>query len=179
MPRLERLWASWRMRYINGVDDSKVSDDECPFCAAPAEDDAESLVVERGATCYTILNLFPYTSGHLMVIPYRHVGDYDALTDAEAADLTLLSRRAVAALRSEYNPGGFNLGANIGRAAGAGLPRHFHLHVLPRWDGDTNFVTTVSGLRVLPEDLAETRRRVAAALEHLEEPPRPDVTPDR
>lgn len=164
---VDRIWAGWRLAYVTDADGTHRDPDRCPFCAIPLLADEESLVVERGRHCYTVLNLYPYNSGHLMVIPFRHVGDYEALTDEEAHEVADLSRRAVRAIRQEYRPDGFNLGANIGRAAGAGLPQHFHMHVLPRWDGDTNFVTVLGGVKVMPEELADTAERVRAALERL------------
>lgn len=161
---VDRIWAGWRLAYVTDADGTYRDPDRCPFCSIPLLADDESLIVERGRHCYTVLNLYPYNSGHLMVIPYRHISGYDELTDDEAHEVTDLVRRAVSALKHEYRPDGFNLGANIGSAAGAGLPRHFHMHVLPRWDGDTNFVTVIGGVKVMPEDLADTVRRVRAAL---------------
>lgn len=167
---VDRLWAGWRLPYVARVD-ADHRDGPCIFCRLPELPGEESLLVERGAHNYTVLNLYPYNSGHLMVVPYRHVGEVEALTEEESAELMLLTRRATAALRSEYSPDGTNLGMNLGRAAGAGLPDHLHLHVLPRWGGDTNFVTLIGGAKVLPEELPETWRRVRAALAGLADPP--------
>lgn len=167
MVDVDRIWAGWRLAYVTDEDGSFRDKTRCPFCAIPLLADDESLIVERGRHCFTVLNLYPYNSGHLMVIPYRHASDYEALTDDEAHELTTLTRRAVRALKDEYGPDGLNLGANIGSAAGAGLPQHFHMHVLPRWEGDTNFVTVIGGVKVMPEELADTARRVRAALERL------------
>lgn len=164
---VDRIWAGWRLAYVTDADGTYRDPDRCPFCSIPLLADAESLIVERGSHCYTVLNLYPYNSGHLMVIPYRHVRDYEELTGDEAHEVTDLAMRAVAALKDEYRPDGFNLGANIGSAAGAGLPQHFHMHVLPRWNGDTNFVTVVGGVKVMPEELADTVVRVRAALGRL------------
>ncbi len=168
--QVERLWAGWRLRYVTRVDTERESR-PCVFCRLPDLPDDESLLVERGAHTYTVLNLYPYNSGHVMVVPYRHVSDIEALTEAEADELMLLTRRATAALKSEYSPEAANLGMNLGRAAGAGLPDHLHMHVLPRWGGDTNYVTVIGGAKVLPEDLPDTWRRVRAALGALSDPP--------
>lgn len=164
---IDRIWAGWRLAYVTDADGTHRDPEHCPFCAIPLLPDDESLIVERGRSCYTVLNLYPYNSGHLMVIPYRHVAELDELDAGESDDVMRLSRRAVVALKAEYGPDGFNLGANIGSAAGAGLPRHFHMHVLPRWGGDTNYVTVLGGVKVMPEELADTARRMRAALGRL------------
>jgi ATP adenylyltransferase len=117
----------------------------------------------RGAWCAAVLNAYPYTSGHLMVLPYRHVGALDELTGDESLEMWQGTRDAVAALTAAYTPGGINLGANLGQAAGAGVPGHVHMHVLPRWNGDTNFMTTVASVRVLPESLDDTFAKVRGA----------------
>lgn len=166
-PSMDRLWAGWRMAYVATADEKNRPDaadgDDCVFCRLPALPDEESLIVQRGTDSYVVLNLYPYNSGHCMVLPYRHVGDLDATTPAETAEMADLTRRTVAVLRHVYGPDGFNLGVNMGRAAGAGVPRHLHQHVLPRWTGDTNFITTVGGVKVLPEEITATWRRVRDA----------------
>lgn len=140
----------------------------CIFCAKPAENrDAENLIVWRSTHCFVILNLFPYTSGHLMVTPYRHTRDLTSLTDAEWLDLGYLTRLCVRALEREYRPDGFNIGFNLGRAAGAGIEEHLHLHIVPRWHGDTNFMATVGETRVLPESLSTTYTRLQRALQEV------------
>ena len=155
----ERLWAPWRLEYIKSADD----DDGCVFCRAlERAEDEESLVVRRGELAFALLNRFPYASGHVMVAPARHVGDYAALTDDEALEVHRLAAQALAALQSEMQPHGFNLGWNLGRAAGAGIVDHVHQHVVPRWGGDTNFMPVLADVKVLPEHLLETRRRLAA-----------------
>ncbi len=147
------LWAPWRLEYIEAADDS----DGCPFC------DAEpALLVHRGERANVLLNKFPYASGHLIVAPARHLGDFGGLEDDEAAEIHTLAQRGVAALTEEYAPQGFNLGWNLGRMAGAGIVDHIHLHVVPRWGGDTNFMPVLADVRVLPEALADSQRRLSA-----------------
>lgn len=159
----ERLWAPWRMQYVSTAGKS---DTGCIFCIKPAEEQDEvNLIVLRGAQAFAMLNLFPYTSGHLMVAPYRHTGDILSLSDEESLDLWRLMQRCVRVLQQVYQPEGFNIGFNIGRAAGAGIEGHLHLHIVPRWHGDTNFMTTISETRVLPETLDETYRRLKTAFQ--------------
>lgn len=159
---MDYLWTPWRYRYI--ADPHK--DDGCIFCdAVAANDDAKTLIVLRGKTCYIILNLFPYTSGHLMVVPYAHVADLAAVEHATLAEMMLLAQRAKSALEHTYHPEGYNLGMNLGRAAGAGVTGHLHLHVLPRWPGDANFMTVVGETRVEPEELSVTYAKLKRALE--------------
>ena len=157
----ERLWAPWRLEYIERADDQE----GCVFCDAFATSDesGEALVVHRGRLAFVLLNRFPYTSGHLMVAPVRHVGDYGDLADDEALEVHGLTRTALAVLGAQYAPHGYNVGWNLGRAAGAGVLDHIHLHIVPRWGGDTNFMPVLADIRVIPEALAETRRRLAAA----------------
>ena len=161
----ERLWTPHRMAYIGG--ENKPADgaagDGCPFCRAPALSDEDSLVVGRGALTYALLNLYPYNSGHVLVCPYRHVADYTDLTPDEVTELGVTTRIAMRALRTAYGPQGFNLGMNIGDVAGAGIAAHLHQHVVPRWRGDSNFLPIVARTRALPEILADTRARLAAA----------------
>jgi ATP adenylyltransferase len=155
---VERLWAPWRMEYIKAADD-----DGCVFCAAAAGDDAERLVVHRGTHAFALLNKFPYSSGHFMVAPLRHVGEYGELTDEEVLELHRLASAGMGALAEIYAPQGYNVGWNLGRIAGAGVVDHVHLHVVPRWAGDTNFMPVLADVKVLPEYLAETRRKLADA----------------
>jgi len=158
---MDYLWTPWRYKYI--ADATK--DDRCIFCdAIAANDDVKMLIVFRGAKNYIILNRFPYTSGHVMVVPYAHISDLSA-SDAEVvSEMMLLAQRVEAALEKTYHPEGYNLGMNLGRAAGAGVLGHLHLHVLPRWSGDSNFMTVVSETRVEPEDLTTTYQKLRAAL---------------
>ena len=152
---LERLWAGWRSAYVTGAGDG--DDDGCVLCRVVREG---SNVVWKGPSCAAVLNAFPYTSGHLMVMPIHHVAELEDVQGAEAAELWAAVSSAVRALKGAYSPDGINLGANLGRAAGAGVPGHFHVHVLPRWDGDTNFMTSVAETRVLPESLGATYEKV-------------------
>jgi ATP adenylyltransferase len=156
---VEQLWAPWRLEYIKSADDDK----GCIFCDAAAGDDAERLVLHRGAQAFALLNKFPYASGHFMVAPLRHVGEYGELTDEEVLELHRLSSAGMGALAETYAPQGYNVGWNLGRIAGAGVVDHVHLHVVPRWAGDTNFMPVLADVKVLPEHLEETRRKVAAA----------------
>ena len=154
----QRLWAPDRLTYVTGP-----KDDECPFCAVPSKSDSDGLVVHRGITCYVVLNLYPYNPGHLMVVPFRHVSDHDALTPAEVAEVGALTQDALRALRMASGAHGFNVGLNLGGVAGAGIAAHLHQHVVPRWGGDTNFMPVVGHTRVLPQLLAQTREMLVAA----------------
>jgi ATP adenylyltransferase len=157
---MERLWAPWRLEYIKSADD----DGGCIFCAAAAGgDDAERLVVHRGAHAIVLLNKYPYASGHFMVASTRHVGEYGELTDEEVLDLHRLASAGMGALAQLYAPQGYNVGWNLGRIAGAGVVDHVHLHVVPRWAGDTNFMPVLADVKVLPEHLDETRKKLAEA----------------
>ena len=162
---LERMWAGWRGEYVATADAAQQDGDACVFCRILGSGlpDDETYVLWRGERVFAILNAYPYTSGHLMVMPYRHVGELDLLTDDEADELFAGARKAVSAVKAAYDPGGFNLGANLGRAGGAGIPSHLHLHVLPRWHGDTNFMTAVAETRVLPESLPATWKKLNEA----------------
>jgi ATP adenylyltransferase len=150
---MDHLWSPWRYKYIASVDKT----DECVFCRINREQkDAENFVVHRARLNFIVLNLFPYTSGHLMIVPYEHKAslvDFDTATTTEMLEL---AKRSQLALEAEYHPDGFNIGMNLGRSAGAGVADHLHLHVVPRWSGDANFVSIVGETRVLPEDLAAT-----------------------
>jgi ATP adenylyltransferase len=158
---MDYLWTPWRYRYVS--DASK--DDRCIFCdALAAKDDAGTLIVLRGAKNFIILNRYPYTAGHVMVVPYAHVGDFAAADGETLAEMMRLAQRAQAALGSTYHPQGFNLGMNLGRAAGAGVTGHIHLHVLARWAGDANFMTVVGETRVEPEELSTTFEKLKKAL---------------
>jgi diadenosine tetraphosphate (Ap4A) HIT family hydrolase len=161
---LDRLWAGWRGEYVAGVDDDGPAAG-CVFCAILASDlpPEETYVVWRGERCAAILNAYPYTSGHLMVMPVRHVGELEQLTLEETAELWAGVTTAVVALKAAYRPEGINFGANLGRAAGAGIPGHFHVHALPRWNGDSSFMTSVAEARVLPEALSATWEKLTAA----------------
>jgi ATP adenylyltransferase len=156
---VRQLWAPWRLEYIKSADE----DDGCIFCAAVEGDDEERLVVRRGAHVIALLNKFPYSSGHFMVAPVRHIGEYGDLNAEEVLELHRFTSAGMGALGQLYTPQGFNVGWNLGRVAGAGVVDHVHLHVVPRWGGDTNFMPVLADVKVLPEHLAETRRRLADA----------------
>lgn len=160
-----RLWTPHRMVYIQGENKPANADAgaQCPFCRAPHESDAQALIVARGTVVYAVLNLYPYNSGHLMVVPYRHAADYTELTDDETAELATFTQTAMRVLRQVSAPQGFNVGLNQGPAAGAGIAAHLHQHVVPRWGGDTNFMPIVAHTRVLPQLLADTRAALATA----------------
>ena len=153
------LWAPWRLEYVGSADEQ----DGCFICAALETSDEEGLVVRRGERAFVLLNKFPYSSGHLLVAPVRHTGEFAELDDEEALELHRLAAGGTAALAATYRPEGYNLGWNLGRLAGAGLLDHVHLHVVPRWSGDTNFMPVLADVKVLPEHLQETRRRLAEA----------------
>lgn len=160
----QRLWTPHRMVYIGGQNKpTDASEQQCPFCRIPAGDDEQGLVVARGRRCYVVLNLYPYNSGHMMVLPYRHVSDYTELDDDEIVELAAMTRTAMRTSRAVYGPAGFNLGMNQGEVAGAGIAAHLHQHVVPRWAGDANFLPIVGQTKALPELLSDTRRRLAEA----------------
>jgi ATP adenylyltransferase len=150
-----RIWAPWRLSYVK--DASKDAEEGCIFCVKPAEDDDEkNLIVHRAERSFVILNKFPYTNGHLMIAPYQHVAALPAL-DAETLDeIMALAQRAMVVLDDEYGPDGYNAGLNQGRVAGAGYEAHIHLHVVPRWAGDTNYMPVLADTRVMPQSLEES-----------------------
>jgi ATP adenylyltransferase len=170
---LDHLWAGWRMAYVSSVDTEgpqhavvgALPDDACVFCAVLEADasDEDKLVVFQGDHVVTMLNAFPYACGHLMVMPRRHARDLEELSDPEATELWRSVHRAVATLKAAYQPDGCNLGVNLGRAGGAGIPGHLHVHAVPRWIGDTNFMTATASARVLPEALGDSWKRVRDA----------------
>jgi ATP adenylyltransferase len=145
------LWAPWRLEYVQHADEL----DRCIFC-----EPEEELLLHRGGLALVMLNKFPYSSGHLLVAPHRHVGDFGDLTKEEAGEVHMLAARGIDALRAEYAPHGFNLGWNIGRVAGAGIEDHVHQHVVPRWNGDTSFMPVLGDVKVLPEHLLRTAERL-------------------
>jgi ATP adenylyltransferase len=161
---LDRLWTPHRMAYIRG--ENKPADGtsgECPFCRVPTLPDDEGLVVHRGEAAYAVLNLYPYSPGHLMVCPYRHVADYTETTDEETAEIAAMTKRAMTVIRAVSNAGGFNIGMNQGHIAGAGIAAHLHQHVVPRWPGDQNFMPIIGRTKTLPELLSDTRELLAKA----------------
>ena len=162
MTELDILWAGWRSQYVQGLGQEEA--EECIFCRLPGQDDEEGLIIRRGDHAFAVLNRYPYASGHLMVGPYRHVAGPGDLDEDERSEMWSLLALAEEFSRRAFNPDGFNIGANLGRVAGAGVPGHLHLHLVPRWAGDTNFMSVVGGTRVIPEDLADTWTRLRAQL---------------
>ena len=162
---LERLWTPHRMAYIRG--ENKPPDAEaghgCPFCRIPTLPDEEGLVVHRGGTAYAVLNLYPYSPGHLMVCPYRHVADYTELDQHETDEVARLTQTAMRVVRQVSGAHGFNIGMNQGSVAGAGIAAHLHQHVVPRWAGDQNFMPIIGRTRTLPQLMSETRSLLASA----------------
>ena len=159
---MDTIRAPWRMEYITSPKDNS-SAGECIFCRYPQEDDdAENLIVVRGINTFVMLNRYPYSCGHLMVVPYRHTAEFSTLTDVEVLELISNAKIACKVFEAGMNAEGINMGINIGKAAGAGIDTHLHLHVVPRYHGDTNFMTVTGETRVLPEALAQTRDRITA-----------------
>jgi len=186
---MDRLWTPWRYAYVTGQDEgipkrgvptalaAWPGETNCVFCnmlaavayavehgMSQAEADAATYIVERGKTCFVVLNAFPYNAGHLMVVPYQHEASLAALPAETAAEVMMLARRTETALRAAYKPDGLNMGLNLGKAAGAGVAEHLHLHVVPRWAGDTNFMSVLGETRILAEMLGETYAKLKAAL---------------
>lgn len=160
----QRLWTPHRIAYIKGENKPESGEaEDCPFCLIPAMDDAEGLIVHRGETAYVVLNLYPYTAGHTLVCPYRHVADYTDLTVDETLEVAELTKQAMRALKTLSQPHGFNLGINQGNVAGAGISAHLHQHVVPRWGGDSNFLPVIGQTKTIPQLLGETRELLAAA----------------
>jgi ATP adenylyltransferase len=161
---MNRLWTPWRLAYVT---ESSYAAPGCIFCDALAHIDTDPLIVHRATRCFVILNKFPYNNGHLMVVPDRHVSRLTELDAAELNEIMLLTQAAERALNEVYHPHGFNVGLNLGKAAGAGVLHHLHMHVVPRWDGDTNFMSAVGETRVLPEELPMTAARLRPAFANL------------
>ena len=160
---MDYIWTPWRYQYITNIIAGEIP--ECVFCdAARRTDDEVTLVVHRGVSSFVILNRFPYTSGHLMIVPYKHTAEISGLDAASLTEMMQLVQRAEAAFKSLYKPDGMNFGMNLGRAAGAGIAGHVHLHGLPRWIGDTSFMSVTGETRILPEDLSTTFERLRSAL---------------
>ena len=158
---MKHLWSPWRLEYLTAP-----KDEECIFCsAAEAEDDREKLVLLRGEQAFLILNRYPYNNGHLLVVPYAHVPSLEDLDAATLAEVMVLLNRGLGALRTAMSPDGFNIGANLGKVAGAGVEDHVHLHVVPRWTGDTNFMPIIGDMRVVPQTWLQTYDDLKAALE--------------
>ncbi len=163
---MKRLWRPWRMNYIRQVEEKR--DEGCIFCAKPAAgDDQANLILHRGRECFIMMNLFPYNTGHVMVSPYRHVGELEALTPGEREELLSLGALAMRVLGEAMRPQGYNLGMNLGKVAGAGYDEHLHLHVVPRWQGDTNFMPVLAETKVMPEYVEDNYLRLKECLERL------------
>jgi ATP adenylyltransferase len=153
----QRIWAPWRLAYVRAA--SEHPEQECIFCAKPAAgDDEANLIVHRGEGCFVVLNLFPYTNGHLMVAPYEHVGLLPDLDAETVAEMMTLTQRAIMVLDNTFSPHGYNVGFNQGRVAGAGVEHHIHMHVVPRWGGDSSFMPVLADTRVMPQTLADSYR---------------------
>ncbi|MDO5499396.1 MAG: HIT domain-containing protein [Propionibacteriaceae bacterium] len=160
----DRLWTPHRLVYVAGQDKPKdASAAECPFCRSPGRADADGLIVHRATHAYVVMNLYPYSPGHVLVCPYRHVADYTDLTPEEVIEVAVLTRQAMRVIRAVSDPGGFNLGMNQGRIAGAGIQAHLHQHVVPRWAGDLNFMPLIGRTKPVPVLLGDTRAALAAA----------------
>jgi ATP adenylyltransferase len=157
---MDHLWTPWRYAYVTGA----AQNSGCIFCDLPEESDEQARIVHRGKDCYVVLNTYPYTNGHVMVVPYAHLDELDKLPTAAAQEMMALTQRMETVLRSLYRPDGINLGMNIGKAAGAGVAGHIHMHVLPRWVADASFLSVIGETRVLPETLEVTWERIRKAL---------------
>jgi ATP adenylyltransferase len=169
---MDQLYTPWRMAYIRG---EKTPIDGCVFCNAQTEGDDNALVVARSEHVFAILNHYPYSSGHLMIVPYEHVPSQETFTPEMLLDVMLTTNRALASLRKLYHPHGFNLGVNIGQAAGAGIAEHYHFHVVPRWNGETGFMTPIANARVIPDTLENTHRELKQVWNELFEKEQADA----
>jgi ATP adenylyltransferase len=161
--RLERLWTPYRMAYITREPGNGADGEGCPLCRIPTLSDEDGLILRRGRTAFAVLNLHPYNPGHLMVVPYRHTGVFETLTDDESRELTSMTQDALRAVQAASSPQGFNVGLNLGGVAGGSLSAHLHQHVVPRWSGDANFMTVLDNTKIMPQLLADTRAMLAAA----------------
>ncbi len=159
---MKQIWAPWRVEYIQAE-----KSEECIFCAAPKKEPKDALVVYKGNISIVMLNKYPYNGGHLLIAPLRHVAKLEDLNDSESADMFRLMRHSTAALTKAFNPAGFNLGMNLGKAAGAGIEDHIHMHVVPRWDGDINFMPVLGDIKVIPVHLQQTLSRLRPYFENL------------
>jgi len=167
---MDRLWSPWRSKYIETFSTETAESkqrDHCLFCrilAEPAKD-SDNLVVFRGSACFVVMNLYPYNSGHLMIVPFSHAGDLSGLSETETAEMMNAAQRCVGALTEAFHPHGFNIGMNIGRVSGAGIESHVHLHVVPRWNGDTNFMPVLAETRIISQALEDTYTKLREVLE--------------
>lgn len=157
----ERTWVPHRMAYIDDGPERRKPERECAFCAAPKKSDEDGLIVKRGESCYVVMNLYPYNTGHLLICPYRHIATYDLATDAEVMEMAHLTQRAMHVLKYQAGVGGFNIGMNQGEVAGAGIAGHLHQHIVPRWPNDANFLPIVGRTKPMPRLLGEQRAEIA------------------
>ena len=167
---MQQLWAPWRMAYIDQAASGKDQDEGCIFCTKPQHDpaqDEEQLILHRGKLSFIMMNLFPYNTGHLLIAPYQHTGSLAQVPAATVAEVLLLTQHCETAIRTALNPDGFNLGMNMGKVAGAGFPDHVHMHLVPRWNGDTNFMPVIADVKIMPEFLQQTYTKIKAALTPL------------
>ncbi len=162
---MEKLWSTWRSHYIDGFK-HQTGDEECVFCAAVGQNETsdDSLVVYKGELAFLIMNLYPYNGGHVMIVPKRHISDIKELTSEEFSEIYEIIQKTVRALDNTMKPQGYNIGANIGKVSGAGIDQHIHFHIVPRWDGDTNFMTTIGEVKVISQDLLDIKKRIQKAL---------------
>lgn len=164
---MERLWAPWRLTYIQSTV-KQPADDVCVFCQMLSEqNDEKNLIIHRGSLAFVVMNLYPYNNGHLMVVPYRHSGEFESLSAAEHAELAILLSQTKRTLQDCYSPHGYNIGMNLGRAAGAGITDHLHYHILPRWNGDANFMSSIAETKVMSESLLEGWKRIKSSFDKL------------
>ncbi len=166
---MERLWSPWRSKYIESISEKRDGDPKkCIFCEKfSGNTDETNLVIYRGSLSAIVMNLYPYNGGHLMIVPFAHKGNFEDLTDEENADVMKQVRLAIRLLKKTYHPDGFNFGANLGKVSGAGIAEHVHFHVVPRWNGDTNFMSVLGDTKVISEDLHDTYKKLAGALSEL------------
>ncbi|ARM75859.1 HIT family protein [Acidianus manzaensis] len=165
---MEYLWAPWRSAYVSDTSKNSKRSSSCIFCDFIKQDnDKENLVVYRGKYSFVILNRFPYNPGHIMIVPYRHVSTLELLTNDEASEIFKLMKISLKAIRYIYSPDGFNVGINIGRVAGAGIESHVHVHIVPRWNGDANFMPIIANTKVLPESLEDTYNKLKAEIQKI------------
>jgi ATP adenylyltransferase len=161
---MDKLWSPWRSQYIDSFK-NKNEDDGCVFCEMENDDpeDLSNLVIDKGVLTFTVLNLYPYNNGHLMIVPYRHTSEFTSLTEDENNEIMKKMREAYDALNEVFGPEGFNMGLNLGRVAGAGIHEHIHFHIVPRWNGDTNFMPVLGEVKVISQDLIETKKKLLEA----------------
>lgn len=161
---MDKFWSPWRSKYIESFKD-EIEDDNCVFCAVSEKDvtDEKSLLVHKGDECFVVLNLYPYNSGHMLVVPYRHSSELTDLCEKELTEMMRFIKISIRALEKVMKPQGFNFGANLGKAAGAGIDAHIHFHIIPRWTGDTNFMPVIGEVKVISQDLLETKKNVSRA----------------